>query len=181
MSTHHLLGQARSTTTSIWADFKAFIAQGSVIDLGVGIVIGAAFSGIVTSFVDDIITPPIGLVVGGRDLENMFWVIKKGKSHAGYKTIEEAHADGAVTINGGRFAMAGINFIIISFMLFWFVRLAMAFRRSHKEEEVADSPPERRCDECMETIHPEARRCKFCTAVVQDHGERGTSGNLIQT
>ncbi|KAI8049966.1 large-conductance mechanosensitive channel [Syncephalis plumigaleata] len=179
---HQLLDTARSQSVSFWTDFKAFISKGSVIDLGIGIVIGAAFTKVVNSFVDDVMTPPLGLFIGDRDLDNMFWVIKAGKNHhTDYKTIDEAREDGAVTINGGRFAMAGINFFIVAFMLFWFVRFAMIFRRKQKKAEVADAPPERRCDECMEVIHPQARRCKHCTAVVQDHGERGTaSGNLIQ-
>jgi large conductance mechanosensitive channel len=163
--------------TSFWREFKAFIARGNIIDLGVGIVIGSAFSKVVSSFVNDLLTPPIGLFLGDYNLENTFWVVKQGEKGGPYRTIGEAAADGAVTINGGRFAAAVIDFLVISFVLFWIVRLAMSLRRKDKEDAEADAPPVRQCKECFEQVHPQARRCKYCTSVLDDGGE---TGNLIQ-
>ncbi|RKP08102.1 large conductance mechanosensitive channel protein [Thamnocephalis sphaerospora] len=156
-----------------WADFKAFIAKGNVLDLGVGIVIGAAFTKVVSSFVDDLLTPPIGLLMGSRSLENTFWVLQEGHQGGPYHTIADAAADGAVTINGGRFAMAAIDFLLVAFVLFWIVRVALSLRRWEAEEKKADAPPVHRCSECLEEVHPQARRCKYCTAAIGDGGERG--------
>ncbi|HQT64362.1 MAG: mechanosensitive ion channel protein MscL [Acidocella sp. 20-57-95] len=103
-----------------WLDeFKAFIMRGNVVDLAVGVVIGAAFTGIVGSLVKDLITPVIGLLTGGVDFSNLF-VTLKGPVEP---TLAEAAKAGAVTLNYGIFLNAVINFIIIAFAIFWMVRL----------------------------------------------------------
>lgn len=100
-------------------EFRTFAMRGSVIDLAVGVVVGAAFTAIVTSLVKDIISPPIGLALGGIDFSN-FFIVLKGKP--GLETLKAAQDAGAVTINYGAFLQAIINFIIVAFVLFMIVR-----------------------------------------------------------
>jgi large conductance mechanosensitive channel len=110
----------KSVKTPGWVDeFKAFVMRGNVVDLAVGVVIGAAFTGIVGSLVKDIITPVIGLLTGGVDFSNLF-ITLKGPPEA---TLADAVKAGAVTINYGVFLNAVINFVIIAFAIFWMVRL----------------------------------------------------------
>ena len=117
-------------------EFKAFIMRGNVVDLAVGIIIGAAFTSIVASLVKDIFTPLIGLVVGGIDFSNLF-ITLKGPSQP---TIDAAQKAGAVTLNVGLFLNAVIQFVIVAFAIFWVVKLISAFQR---KETPADPPPTR--------------------------------------
>jgi len=117
-------------------DFQAFIMRGNVVDLAVGIIIGAAFTTIVNSLVKDLFTPVIGLLVGGIDFSNIF-ITLKGPSTP---TLEAAKAAGAVTLNIGLFLNAVINFVIIAFAVFWLVRgISVLYR---KKEEAPPAPPE---------------------------------------
>jgi large conductance mechanosensitive channel len=102
----------------MFKEFKAFAMRGNVIDLAVGVVIGAAFTAIVTSLVKDIITPPIGYATGGIDFSNFFFVLKGGQ----YATLADAQKAGAVTVNYGLFLNSVISFAIIAFVLFIIVR-----------------------------------------------------------
>ncbi len=95
-------------------DFKKFALRGNVVDLAVGVIVGAAFTSIVTSLVKDIITPPIGWITGGINFSNFFFVLKGGQ----FATLAEAEKAGAVTINYGLFLNAAINFLIVAFVLF---------------------------------------------------------------
>jgi large conductance mechanosensitive channel len=116
-----------------WVDeFKAFIARGSVIDLAVGVIIGAAFGGIVTSLVKDIINPIIGLFMGGLDFTNVF-ISLNGKH---YDTLELAKAGGAATVNIGLFVNAVIQFLIMAFVIFWVIKAV-----SHLQRPKQDAPP----------------------------------------
>ncbi|MDE2182531.1 MAG: large conductance mechanosensitive channel protein MscL [Alphaproteobacteria bacterium] len=99
-------------------EFKKFALRGNVIDLAIGVIIGAAFTSVVNSLVKDIITPPLGLVTGGLDFSNLFFVLKGGN----YATLADAAKAGAVTINYGQFLNAAISFLIVAFVLFLFVR-----------------------------------------------------------
>ena len=105
-------------------DFKAFVMRGNVVDLAVAVVIGAAFGAIVKSLVDDIIMPPIGLVVGKLDFSNLFLVLKPGEKAAPpYATIAEAHSAGAVTLNYGTFINNIVGFLIVALAIFMIVRM----------------------------------------------------------
>jgi len=95
-------------------DFKKFALRGNVVDLAVGVIIGAAFTSIVTSLVKDVITPPIGWITGGINFSNFFFVLKGGQ----FATLAEAEKAGAITINYGLFLNAAINFLIVAFVLF---------------------------------------------------------------
>jgi len=157
----------------LFQEFKDFINRGNVIDLGVGIIIGGAFSSVVNSFVNDILTPPLGLLVSGSNLENWFYVIKQG-NHVGmkYSTPQEAQADGAVTENVGHFIVQVINFILVGITLFFIVAGANAIHRERLrlEKAKADSaassgaPTTRICDWCKQTVPGSAVRCQFCTS-----------------
>jgi large conductance mechanosensitive channel len=109
-----------------WVDeFKAFISRGSVLDLAVGVIIGAAFGGIITSLVKDVINPIIGLFLGGVDFSNIF-IPLNGKH---YDTLELAKTAGAATVNVGLFVNAVIQFLIMAFVIFWIVKLVGRFQR----------------------------------------------------
>ncbi len=113
-------------STPGWVDeFKTFIARGNVMDLAVGVIIGAAFGTIVSSLVADVINPIIGLVLGGVDFTNIFIPL----NHQQYATLELAKKAGAPTINIGVFINAVINFIIMAFVIFWMVKLVASFRK----------------------------------------------------
>jgi large conductance mechanosensitive channel len=122
--------------TPSWVnEFKAFILRGNVVDLAVGIIIGAAFTSIVSSLVKDIFTPIIGLIVGGIDFSNIF-ITLKGPTEA---TLEAAQKAGAVTVNVGVFLNAVIQFVIVAFAIFWVVKTINRFKR--KEESAPETPP----------------------------------------
>jgi large conductance mechanosensitive channel len=124
----------KSVKTPGWVDeFKAFVMRGNVVDLAVGVVIGAAFTGIVGSLVKDIITPVIGMLTGGVDFSNLF-ITLKGPAEA---TLADAVKAGAVTINYGVFLNAVINFLIVAFAIFWMVRL---IAKLHKAPQPAADP-----------------------------------------
>ena len=112
------------------AEFKAFIMRGNVVDLAVGIIIGAAFTSIVSSLVKDIFTPVIGLLVGGIDFTNIFFTIK-GPHEA---TLDAAQKAGAVTINVGLFLNAVIQFVIVAFAIFWVVKAISRFYHTEKSD-----------------------------------------------
>lgn len=128
-----MLPPVRMPTTPGWiSEFKAFVMRGNVVDLAVGIVIGAAFTTIVNSLVKDLLTPILGLLLGGVDFTNVF-VTLKGSHEA---TLDAAKAAGAVTLNVGIFLNAIISFLIVSFAIFWIVRVLQRFVR---KEDVATS------------------------------------------
>lgn len=104
-------------------EFKTFAVQGNMVDLAVGFILGGAFSTIVKSLVDDIIMPPVGLLLGGRDFADIFVLLKEGATAAGpYATLEAAKAAGAITMNIGLFLNAVISFLIVALVLFFIVR-----------------------------------------------------------
>ncbi|HJU15557.1 MAG TPA: large conductance mechanosensitive channel protein MscL [Stellaceae bacterium] len=132
----------------VWIDeFRAFIMRGNVVDLAVGIIIGVAFTGVVNSLVKDIFTPVIGLVVGGIDFSNIF-ITLKGPAAA---TLAEAQKAGAVTLNIGVFVNTVIQFLIVSFAVFWLIK---ALTRLHvrREAEAAPPPPPPRSEILLEEI-----------------------------
>ncbi len=119
-------------------EFKEFAMRGNVVDMAVGIIIGAAFGAIVKSLVDDVIMPPIGLALGNVDFSNLFLVLKEGATPGPYASLAEAKNAGAVAISYGVFINTIINFIIVAFALFIVIR---AMNRLKKQEEAAPAPP----------------------------------------
>jgi large conductance mechanosensitive channel len=118
---------ALTVTKPGWvSEFKAFIMRGNVVDLAVGIVIGAAFTAIVGSLVKDLITPLIGLLIGGIDFSNLFVTLKPAGQH--FDTLAEAQKAGAVTLNFGLFLNAVLQFLIVAFAIFWVVKAISRFQ-----------------------------------------------------
>lgn len=129
---------------SIKQEFKDFIMRGNVIDLAVGMVVGTAFSGIVKSLVDDVIMPPIGLILGGVDFSNLFLTLKDGANapEAGYATLEAAKAAGAVTLNVGLFINTIISFLIVATAIFFVVKAINSLKKKPQEEAAAEPSEE---------------------------------------
>ena len=145
-------------------EFKKFAMRGNVVDMAVGIIIGAAFTTIVKSLVADIIMPPIGILMGGVDFAELFITIKEGSEIAApYATLAAAKAAGAVTINYGIFVNAVISFIIVAFAVFLLVR-AMNNMKSKEEEAAPAEPTTKECPHCISAIPLKASRCPSCTS-----------------
>jgi large conductance mechanosensitive channel len=126
----------------MFKEFREFAIRGNVVDLAVGVIIGAAFGTIVNSLVNDVIMPPIGLVLGGVDFSNLFVVLKEGVKAAGpYASLAEAKAAGAVTVNIGVFINALINFTIVAFAVFLLVKGINAARRAAPPAPADAAPP----------------------------------------
>jgi len=119
-------------------EFKEFAMRGNVVDMAVGIIIGAAFGTIVQSLVSDVIMPPIGLALGNIDFSNLFVLLKEGATAGPYASLADAQKAGAVTINYGRFINTIISFIIVAFAIFLLIR---AINSMKKQEEAAPAPP----------------------------------------
>jgi large conductance mechanosensitive channel len=143
-------------------EFKEFALRGNVMDMAVGIIIGAAFGAIVTSLVKDVIMPPIGLLLGGLDFANFFILLKAGSPAAPYASLAEAQAAGAVTISYGVFINTVINFLIVAFVVFLLIRSINQMRR--QEEAPPAEPTTKECPFCLSTIPVKATRCAYCTS-----------------
>jgi large conductance mechanosensitive channel len=143
----------------MFKEFKEFAIKGNVLDMAVGIIIGAAFGPIVTSLVNDLIMPPIGLLLGNVDFSNIFAVLREGKAAGPYASLAAAKAAGAVTMNFGLFVNTVINFLIVSFAVFILVKNVNRFRR---QEEAA--PTKKDCPFCLSSIPIKATRCPNCTS-----------------
>jgi large conductance mechanosensitive channel len=143
----------------MFKEFKEFAMKGSMVDLAVGIVIGAAFGKIITSLVSDVIMPPIGLLLGKVDFSSLF-IDLSGK---GYATLAEAKAAGAATINYGIFLNTVIDFIIVAFVIFLIIKQINRMKR----EEAPAAPVTKECPYCFTSIPVQATRCPNCTAEIK--------------
>ncbi len=144
----------------MFKEFKAFILRGNVLDLAVGFVIGAAFAKIVSSLVSDLIMPPIGLLLGNVDFSNLYVSLSGGE----YKSLADAQAAGAATLNYGIFINNIIDFLIIGFVIFLIVRLA---NKLFTKPAPAADPTEKDCPFCFTKIPIQATRCPHCTSHFQ--------------
>ncbi|NPA41066.1 MAG: large conductance mechanosensitive channel protein MscL [Aquificae bacterium] len=147
-------------------DFKKFIMRGNVIDMAVGIIIGAAFGKIVSSLVKDVIMPPIGLLLGNVDFSNLF-IDLSGK---GYQTLAEATKAGAPVIRYGVFINTVIEFLIIAFAVFMMIKVINTIheRAMKKEEEAPPAPTTKECSYCFMEIPINAVKCPHCTADLKE-------------
>jgi len=143
-------------------EFKEFVMRGNVIDLAVGFIIGAAFSTIVKSLVSDVIMPPIGLLLGDVDFNNLFAVLEEGAIVGPYDTLAAAQEAGAVTINYGVFINTVIAFIIVAFAVFFMIRYINRLKR--KEEASTAEPTTKECPYYFSVIPIKASRCPNCTS-----------------
>lgn len=147
-------------------EFKEFVARGNVMDMAVGIIIGAAFGAISRSLVDDVLMPPIGMILGGVDFSNLFLVLRDGTATGPYASVAAAREVGAVVIAYGFFIMTIINFLIIAFAVFLLIKAVNRIKRQKEAEQeiVPAAPTTRECPFCIMTIPINARRCPQCTS-----------------
>jgi large conductance mechanosensitive channel len=141
----------------VFNEFKQFIMRGNVVDLAVGVVIGAAFGKIVTSFVEDVLMPPIGLALGNVDFSNLF-INLSGKD---FPSVAAAKAAGAATLNYGIFFNNILNFLIIAFAIFLLIKQV---NRLHQPEPAAAPPPTKDCHFCLSAVPIRATKCAHCTS-----------------
>lgn len=142
-------------------EFREFILRGNVLDLAVGVIIGAAFGGVVTSLVNDVIMPPIGLGLGQVDFKDLFVLLKEGTTPGPYASVAAAKAAGAVTLSYGAFLNTVINFLIVGFAIFLIVRLA---NKLHRKAEAPPAPAVKDCPYCLSSVPLKATRCAHCTS-----------------
>ena len=143
-------------------EFKKFAMRGNVVDMAVGIIIGGAFGTIVKSLVDDVIMPPVGLLLGGVDFADVFITLKEGATAGPYATVEAAKEAGAVTLNAGLFVNSVISFLIVAFAVFMLIKGMNTLQR--KQEEPPAEPTEKECPHCFTSIPIKATRCPHCTS-----------------
>ena len=144
-------------------EFKEFIMRGNVMDMAIGIIIGAAFSAIVNSLVKDIITPFIGLIFK-KDFSNLFVVLREGTTARANDTLKAAQDAGAVTMNYGNFINYVITFLIVAFVIFMLIRAINRMRRAAEKPKEAAAPTTRECPFCLSAIPIKATRCPHCTS-----------------
>ncbi len=148
----------------MWQSFKAFVMRGNVMDLAVGVIIGAAFGAVVKSLVDDVIMPPIGLATGGMDMSRLYVLLKAGTAAPPpYPSLAAAHEAGAVTLNYGAFINTIITFLIVALAVFLLVR-AVSRMYTHPAPPTPNTRP---CPFCTLTVSRTASRCPHCTSQLE--------------
>jgi len=159
------MNHSKEGVSIMFKEFKDFAMRGNVVDMAVGIIIGAAFGTIVKSLVADVIMPPIGLLLGDVDFANLFAVLKEGATAGPYASLADAQAAGAVTINYGTFINTIISFLIVAFAIFLLIR---NLNRLKKEEEAPPAAPTTKsCPHCLTEIAIKATRCPNCTTQLE--------------
>ena len=143
----------------MFKEFREFIMRGNVMDMAVGIIIGAAFGSIVKSLVDDVLMPVIGLLMGNVDFSNFFVVLKAGKVAGPYATLAEAKAATAVTMNYGLFINSIVTFLIVAFAVFLLIKQINSLKR-----DVPAAPTTKECPFCLSAVPLKATRCPQCTS-----------------
>ncbi|MBN2207626.1 MAG: large conductance mechanosensitive channel protein MscL [Candidatus Aminicenantes bacterium] len=149
----------------MFKEFKEFAMKGSVLDMAVGIIIGAAFGSVVQSFVADILMPPIGLLLGRVDFANLFLILGGGATPGPYASLAQAQAAGAVTFNYGAFINKVVSLLIVAFALFLVIKSMNRLRK--KQGQVAAPAETKECPFCLSAIPLKATRCPHCTSQVQ--------------
>ena len=149
-------------------EFKEFAVRGSVIDMAVGIIIGAAFTSVVQSLVKDILMPVLGLLTRGVDFANDFIVLLEGSVPPPYPTVDAANQAGAVVLRYGAFLNSLIGFLIVAFAVFLLIRYINKLKRPAKETSAV--PSLKKCPYCISDIPVDATRCPHCTSRVTDSG-----------
>jgi large conductance mechanosensitive channel len=145
---------------SFFKEFRAFAVRGNVVDMAVGIIIGAAFTGVVNSLVNDVLMPPLGVVVGGVDFKDLFLVLRPGTAPGPYASLDAAKAAGAATLNLGLFMNTVFSFVLVAFAVFLLVRTMNRLQAA----EAPPAPTARPCPYCATGIPLAATRCPNCTS-----------------
>jgi large conductance mechanosensitive channel len=157
------LPETRQRANKVLKEFKEFAIKGNVVDLAVGVIIGAAFGGVVASLVKDIMMPPIGWLVGNVDFSNIFILLKAGSDGVGkYASLAEAQKAGAITVNVGLFLNTIIHFVIVGFAIFLLIRALNRLKRP--EAPTKTEPVAKECSHCLMSIPIKATRCPHCTS-----------------
>lgn len=150
-------------------EFKKFAMRGNVIDMAVGIIIGAAFGKIVDSLVKDVIMPPIGLLLGKVDFSNLFLTLKEGTVPAPYNSLAAAQSAGAVTLNVGLFVNAIISFLIVAFAVFILIKAINELQAKMDKKEAQEAvKTTKTCPYCFSEISIHATRCPHCTSELKE-------------
>ncbi|MCS7458809.1 large conductance mechanosensitive channel protein MscL [Paenibacillus doosanensis] len=144
-------------------EFKEFAMKGNMIDLAIGVIVGGAFGKVVTSIVNDVVMPPIGLLLGKVNFSDLF-VSLDGNSYA---SLAEAKAAGAPTLNIGVFINTLLDFLIVSFVIFIVVKQLNRLRKKQDDKPADPKKETKECPECLSEIPKQAIRCKYCTAYVE--------------
>jgi large conductance mechanosensitive channel len=147
----------------VWDEFGKFIKRGNIIDLAVGLSVGTAFTVLVKSLVDDVLMPPVGLLLGSVDFANLFVVLKQGEAQGPYSTLAAAREAGAVTWRYGLFVNAVVSFLIVALAVFFVVRAANRFMA---KPEAPAAPTTKDCPFCLMKIPLKASRCPYCTSEI---------------
>jgi large conductance mechanosensitive channel len=145
----------------MFKEFKEFALKGSMVDLAIGVIIGAAFGSVVNSLVGDVITPLLGLITGGVDFTNHMLVLKEGAVPGPYPTPAAAAEAGAITLNWGSFLDALISFLLVAMSIFIVVK---GMNRMRRKEEAA--PTSKTCPQCKMDVPPDAVKCGHCTSQI---------------
>lgn len=151
----------------MWKELKAFLLRGNVVDLAVGVIIGGAFGGIVNSLVNDVIMPPIGLLLGKVDFKDLYLLLQEGDPLGPYATLADAQTAGAVTLNYGVFFNSVVSFVIVGVTVFFFIR-AINRLTTQKELAVPAEPTQKTCPFCATQIPVKATRCPHCTSALEE-------------
>jgi len=146
----------------MFKEFKEFALRGNVVDMAIGVIIGGAFGKIVSSVVADLMMPLIGLIIGKVDFKNLYWILSG--PDGSFRTLEEAQAAGAVTLNYGAFISTVFDFSIIALCLFLFIKGVNQLKR--QEAEAEEAPTTKECAFCCSEISINATRCPHCTSEV---------------
>lgn len=148
---------------SMVKEFKEFAVKGNVVDMAVGIIIGGAFGTIAKSLVNDVLMPPIGLLLGGVDFANLYLTIKPGDPAGPYASLTAAQDAGAVTVNWGVFFNNMISFLVVALAVFFVIKAINNLKR--KDEEAPPPPPDTKdCPYCVSSVAIKATRCPNCTS-----------------
>lgn len=167
---------------SLVSEFKKFALRGNLVDMAVGFTVGAAFTSIARSLVDDVVMPPVGLLLGRSDFSDLFWLLRAGEAELPpYATLADAQAAGAVTINYGLFVNAVLAFLLVALAMFLVMRAINRIDRQLERDagaaEAAPAEPEsKKCPYCLTTIPFKATRCPQCTSDLTDG--RGPAGEV---
>lgn len=167
----------------IWNQLKKFALRGNLIDLAIGFTVGAAFTTIAKSLVNDIIMPPIGLLLGSADFSDLFWLLKAGsEAPPPYATLADAQSAGAVTLNYGVFVNNLLAFIIVTLVMFLLIRAVNKIDDEMEEQfgsdkQTPDEPTNKKCDYCRTIIPYKASRCPACTSQLEPKPAAAPSGS----
>ena len=142
-------------------EFKEFAVKGNVIDMAVGIIIGGAFGTIAKSLVEDVLMPPIGMMLGNVDFSNMFMVLREGPTGGPYTNLAAAKGAGAITLNYGLFVNNVLSFLVVAFAVFFMVRTINRLKRLNES-----APTTKACPMCATDIPLAAKRCPHCTSEI---------------